>query len=69
MKEEEIITIILNEAFYIHKTIGPGMLEKYIKPVLLTGFVSEAYLLKQKKRFRFFLKKLKWIAVIEQTWL
>jgi len=28
MSEEEIIKIILDEAFYIHKTIGPGMLEK-----------------------------------------
>ncbi len=25
MNEEEIIRVILDEAFYIHKTIGPGI--------------------------------------------
>ena len=34
MREEEIITIILNEAFYIHKTIGPDMLENVYKTCL-----------------------------------
>jgi len=28
MTEEEIIKITLDEAFYIHKSVGPGMLEK-----------------------------------------
>ena len=31
MSEDEIITTILDEAFYIHKTIGPGMLENVYK--------------------------------------
>jgi GxxExxY protein len=34
MNEEEIIKIALNEAFYIHKTIGPGMLENVYKTCL-----------------------------------
>ncbi len=34
MTDEEIIKIILDEAFYIHKTIGPGMLENVYKPAL-----------------------------------
>src|SRR5688572_26853953 len=34
MNEEEIIKIALNEAFYIHKTIGPGMLESVYKTCL-----------------------------------
>ncbi len=34
MNENEIITIILDEAFYIHKTIGPGMLENVYKTCL-----------------------------------
>jgi GxxExxY protein len=34
MNEEEIIEIILDEAFYIHKTIGPGMLESIYKTCL-----------------------------------
>ena len=34
MTEDEIITTILDEAFYIHKTIGPGMLENVYKTCL-----------------------------------
>ena len=32
--EEEIIRIILDKAFYIHKTIGPGMLESVYQTCL-----------------------------------
>ena len=34
MYDEEIIKIILDEAFYIHKNIGPGMLENVYKSCL-----------------------------------
>jgi len=34
MREEQIIKIILDEAFYIHKSIGPGMLEKVYQIIL-----------------------------------
>jgi len=34
MSEEEIIKIILDEAFYVHKSIGPGMLEKVYQTCL-----------------------------------
>ena len=34
MNEEAIIKIILDEAFYIHKTIGPGMLESVYQTCL-----------------------------------
>ncbi len=34
MGEEEIIKVILSEAFYIHKTIGPGMLESVYQKCL-----------------------------------
>ena len=34
MNDEEIIKIILDEAFYIHKSIGPGMLENVYKTCL-----------------------------------
>ncbi|MEO5946584.1 MAG: GxxExxY protein [Chitinophagaceae bacterium] len=34
MNEEEIIKIVLDEAFHIHKTIGPGMLENVYKTCL-----------------------------------
>src|SRR5687768_6884133 len=44
MSEEEIIKIILDEAFYIHKTIGPGMLESVYQTCL-------AHRLKQRGLF------------------
>ena len=44
MNEEEIIKIILDEAFGIHKAIGPGMLENVYKTCL-------AYKLRQKGLF------------------
>jgi len=34
MNEEAIIKIILDEAFYVHKTIGPGMLESVYQTCL-----------------------------------
>jgi len=34
MIQEEIIRAILNESFYIHRTIGPGMLETVCKNCL-----------------------------------
>ena len=34
MTEEEIITIVLDEAFHIQKQIGPGMLENVYKTFL-----------------------------------
>ena len=34
MTEEEIIRVILDESFYVHKTIGPGMLEKVYQTCL-----------------------------------
>jgi GxxExxY protein len=34
MKTEEMITVIIDEAFYIHKTIGPGLLENVYKTCL-----------------------------------
>ena len=44
MVEEELIKAILDEAFYVHKTIGPGMLETVYKTCL-------AYRLRQRRLF------------------
>jgi GxxExxY protein len=44
MNEEEVIKIILDEAFYIHKSIGPGMLESVYQSCL-------AYRLRQRGLF------------------
>lgn len=34
MDEEEIITLVIDEAFHIHKRLGPGMLENVYKTCL-----------------------------------
>ena len=34
MNEETVIKLILDEAFYVHKSIGPGMLEKVYQTCL-----------------------------------
>lgn len=34
MNEEQIITAILDEAFYVHKKLGPGMLDSVYKTCL-----------------------------------
>jgi GxxExxY protein len=34
MTEEEVIKMILDEAFYVHKSVGPGMLEKVYQTCL-----------------------------------
>lgn len=44
MGEEDLIKIILDEAFHIHKTIGPGMLENVYQTCL-------AYRLRQRGLF------------------
>lgn len=44
MTQEEIIKVILDEAFYIHKSIGPGMLENVYKTCL-------AYRLRKRELF------------------
>jgi len=44
MATKEIVTIIMDEAFYIHKTIGPGLLENVYKTCL-------AYRLKKRGLF------------------
>lgn len=44
MSTEDIVKIIIDEAFYIHKTIGPGLLENVYKTCL-------AYRLKKRGLF------------------
>ena len=34
MTEEELITLVMDEAFYLHKRLGPGMLENVYKNCL-----------------------------------
>ncbi len=44
MSEEEVIKTVLDEAFHVHKTIGPGMLENVYQTCL-------AYRLRQRGLF------------------
>jgi hypothetical protein len=66
MTEEAIIKAILDEAFYVHKRIGPGMLENVLKLVWYTGYRAMAYLLKRKGQYPSCLIKSEWNADIEQ---
>lgn len=49
MTEEEIIKIILDESFYIHKTIGPGMLENVYKTCLAYRLVKRGLFVETEK--------------------
>lgn len=49
MRDEEIIKIILNEAFYIHKIIGPGMLENVYKTCLAYRLRKNGLLVETEK--------------------
>lgn len=67
MKDEEIIKIILDEAFYIHKIIGPGMLENVYKTCLAYRLRKRSLYVETEKPVP--LKKSKWIAVTGLTLL
>ena len=49
MDEEDIIKIILNEAFGIHKSIGPGMLENVYKTCLAFKLRQKGLLVEVEK--------------------
>ncbi len=49
MTEEEIIKLILDESFYIHKTIGPGMLEKVYQTCLAYRLRNQGLIVEEEK--------------------
>ncbi len=49
MTEEAIIKIVLDEAFYVHKKIGPGMLESVYKTCLAYRLQKRGLLLETEK--------------------
>ncbi len=49
VNEEEIIKIILDEAFHVHKTIGPGMLENVYKTCLAYRLRQRGLLVEMEK--------------------
>jgi GxxExxY protein len=59
MKEEEIIKIIIDEAFYIHKSIGPGMLENVYKTCLAHRLAKRNLLIESEKPIPVFFEEVK----------
>ena len=49
MHEEEIIKIVLDEAFYVHKSIGPGMLENVYKTCLAYRLIKRGLVVETEK--------------------
>jgi GxxExxY protein len=49
MHPEEIIKIVLDEAFHIHKTIGPGLLENVYKTCLAYRLIKRGLLVEKEK--------------------
>jgi len=59
MKEEAIIKIVLDEAFYVHKRIGPGMLESVYKTCLAYRLQKRGLLLETEKPVPVFFEEVK----------
>ena len=49
VNQEEIIRIILDEAFYVHKIVGPGMLESVYKNCLAYRLWKKALFIETEK--------------------
>ena len=59
MTEEQIIKVILDEAFYVHKKIGPGMLESVYKTCLAYRLHQRGLRLEIEKAVPVFLEEVK----------
>ena len=59
MNEEAIIKIILDEAFYVHKSIGPGMLENVYKTCLAYRLQKRGLYLEIEKAIPVFFEEIK----------
>ena len=59
MTEEAIIKIVLDEAFHVHKKIGPGMLESVYKTCLAYRLQKRGLLLEMEKAVPVFFEKVK----------
>jgi GxxExxY protein len=57
--EEAIIKIVLDEAFYVHKRIGPGMLESVYKTCLAYRLQKRGLLLETEKPVPVFFEEVK----------
>ena len=59
MTEEAIIKIVLDEAFHVHKKIGPGMLESVYKTCLAYRLQKRGLLLETEKPVLVFFEEVK----------
>ena len=59
MTEEAIIKIVLDEAFHVHKKIGPGMLESVYKTCLAYRLQRRGLLLEMEKAVPVFFEEVK----------
>ena len=59
MTEEAIIKIVLDEAFHVHKKIGPGMLESEYKTCLAYRLQKRGLLLETEKPVPVFFEEVK----------
>ena len=59
MSEEAIIKVVLDEAFHVHKRIGPGMLESVYKNCLAYRLQKRGLLLEMEKPVPVFFEEVK----------
>jgi GxxExxY protein len=59
MNENEIITIILDEAFHIHRSLGPGMLESVYKKCLAYRLRTRGLLVEEEKPIPVYFEEIK----------
>ena len=59
MTEEAIIKVVLDEAFHVHKKIGPGMLESVYKTCLAYRLQNRGLLLETEKPVPVFFEEVK----------
>ena len=59
MFEEDVIKIIIEEAIYIHKSIGPGMLEKVYKTCLAYRLIKKGLFVETEKAIPVFFEEIR----------
>jgi GxxExxY protein len=57
MTENELSNIVLGEAIYVHKMLGPGLLESVYEECLCYRLIKQNLLIQGKSQFHWFLKK------------
>jgi len=66
MEINDITSIIIEECIYIHRELGPGLLESVYEEVLYYRLVKEGFMLRDRKGSLSFLKRSKWKLVSGQ---